>query len=328
LSQGSYTRALPVVDPQLSAAGAPGAVTQVLEVVLCSADLGRTRGWQGAAAGGAAAAREEGGAPGGAGCGAEAGKVVGYHYSGWDRRGGELIYVSKSRRASSRHERACSGEAEDEAEEEEEEEEELCTLLCHGNSISLVLGEGSENVKRETGAETPVEAGGGSCVYSYVRYINADADPCAVAAAGSGSEGGSMLGCRGQPGSGELEQRPEPVRFDIRVRRACASMCQPATPRPLARWSSLSLAKPLVAQVGRSGVSMAAEMCEQVRYAVMSPDSAPTHSEAAPAAAEDEDTFTTTECESDGSGVYLALPSRLPSRLTRPISRSRCPAES
>jgi len=196
--QGCYARARPVVDHAARAA-AEGNVQGVLEVVFCSADLGRVPGWRNGmygrldtlSLGGGGGQRGQGDAEaestGGSGGREKRGSVgvvggagvapVGFHYLGWAQgAGGELVYVSRSRGGkrevagdgregdgpegrghASRHglqgiDVKGTGGSEWEGEEgpaakhgEWEEEDELCALMCHGNSLSLVLAQGAHS---------------------------------------------------------------------------------------------------------------------------------------------------------------------------------------
>ena len=189
-----------VFDHQLDEARAAVSrnVRGVLEVVLCSADLGRIPGWRngmyarqdlrflgggerrGQETVGAEAEAGSGGGEQGESTGVEGGERVGFHYLGWAQgAGGELVYVSRSRgggrevcggrevgggeqeggggdgngqgsgfRGQVMDLREAAGlawesrEGPDVKYEEWEEEEELCALMCHGNSLSLVLAQG------------------------------------------------------------------------------------------------------------------------------------------------------------------------------------------
>ena len=199
--QGCYQRARPVVDHEhhASRAAVGRNVRGVLEVVFCSADLGRIPGWRngmyarqdlhflggggrrGQGTVGAEAVAGSGGGEEGGSTGVESGERVGFHYLGWVQgAGGELVYVSRSRGGW----RDVGGGREVAGEEQEgdgqdyngpesgfrgqvvdvggaarlewegreglnvkneawEEEEELCALMCHGNSLSLVLAQGT-----------------------------------------------------------------------------------------------------------------------------------------------------------------------------------------
>ena len=226
---------------------------QVLEVVLSASDQARIRGWRstpgpGPAASAPVEAVDATATPvqpalQGRRGGGYQGRDEGFHYLGWDLDGGEVVYLTRSARHSARRRRPSPApvthglekessreranfqsndeeDEEDEEEEEAEEEVELCTLLCHGNSISMVLAEGrpeaeegesqaSASCRRASLATSDAQG-----VLSYVRYIKA-------AAGGGwrqGRHGGGVGEGEADGGDDAVERRSEAARFDIRVR--------------------------------------------------------------------------------------------------------------
>ena len=135
----------------------------MLEVVLCATDVARVPGWRAPSSSGLSpppvALRQQPSQPepvgdngqrpaaSAADCATE-----GFHYFGWEQGGGgELVYVLV------RGQEGCCGLA-------AAAEEELCALMCHGNSLSMVLAD----------APSPQAADGAGIVCSYVRHVSRD----------------------------------------------------------------------------------------------------------------------------------------------------------
>ena len=138
----------------------------MLEVVLCATDVARVPGWRAPASSGLSpppvALRQEHSQPvqpepvgdhdqrpaaSAADCATE-----GFHYFGWEQgEGGELVYVLERGQEGSCGLAAAA-------------EEELCALMCHGNSLSMVLAD----------APSPQAADGAGIVCSYVRHVSRD----------------------------------------------------------------------------------------------------------------------------------------------------------